>query len=234
MIHLGDCLDVLPTIPSASVDLILTDPPYYRCIDAEWDNCWPDEASFLAWMGLILEEFRRILKPDGSLYLWTSPQSSWGVEGEIRQRFSVLNRLVWDKSTQAGIHAFTQRHLLKKFFTASEICFFAEQQQLRPRGEVGERRPFFGDKSRPHTDVWRYQVPHHPGRHVCEKPTAMLSDIIRSSSRPGDLVFDAFAGSGSTGEAALSLGRRFIGIERDPVWHDRASRRLSANQGLLF
>ena len=185
-------------------------------------------------MGRVLDQFRRILKPDGSLYLWTSPQSSWGVEGEIRQRFDVLNRIVWDKSQQAGIHVFTQRHLLKKFFTASEICFFSEHQQNRPRGEVGERRPFFGDKSRPHTDVWHYHVPHHHGRHICEKPLAMLQDIIRSSTRENALVLDAFAGSGSTGEAALSLGRRFVGIERDPEWHQKASARIGAAQGLLF
>lgn len=78
------------------------------------------------------------------------------------------------------------------------------------------RRPFFVNKSVPYTDVWAYPpVQHYPGKHPCEKPALMLEHMIAASSRPGDVVADFFAGSGSTGKAAIRLGRHFIGAELD-------------------
>ena len=66
----------------------------------------------------------------------------------------------------------------------------------------------------PFTDVWTYpSVQAYPGKHPCEKPAAMMEHIVRTSSRPGDVVGDFFMGSGATGKAAWRLGRRFIGVE---------------------
>lgn len=91
------------------------------------------------------------------------------------------------------------------------------------------RRPFSVGDTPQWSDVWDFDpVPAYPGKHPCEKPLTLLSHIIAASSRPGALVLDAFAGSGSTGHAALMLGRRFIGIERDPAIFDQACERLSA------
>ncbi|HCN7969992.1 TPA: site-specific DNA-methyltransferase [Escherichia coli] len=76
------------------------------------------------------------------------------------------------------------------------------------------RRYFSVSVAVPYTDVWTHKpVQYYPGKHPCEKPADMLRQIITASSRPGDLVADFFMGSGSTIKAALSLGRRAIGIE---------------------
>ncbi|HIA7732010.1 TPA: site-specific DNA-methyltransferase, partial [Escherichia coli] len=76
------------------------------------------------------------------------------------------------------------------------------------------RRYFSVSVAVPYTDVWTYKpVQYYPGKHPCEKPADMLWQIINASSRPGDLVADFFMGSGSTIKAALSLGRRAIGVE---------------------
>lgn len=78
------------------------------------------------------------------------------------------------------------------------------------------RRPFFVTADVPYTDVWEFpSVQYYPGKHPCEKPAALMEHIIRSSSRPGDMVADFFMGSGSTVKAALKLGRRAIGVEMD-------------------
>ncbi|WP_282604978.1 DNA methyltransferase, partial [Vibrio crassostreae] len=69
LIH-ADCLTYLKTLEDNSVDLILTDPPYFQVKRNAWDNQWPDVASFLAWLDEVLLEFWRILKPSGSLYLF--------------------------------------------------------------------------------------------------------------------------------------------------------------------
>jgi adenine-specific DNA-methyltransferase len=83
------------------------------------------------------------------------------------------------------------------------------------------RRPFAIGPSDQFTDVWRFD-PEPPGRggsrHPCAKPLHMMEHIIRTTTRPGALVLDPFAGSGTTGAAAVALGRAFVGIEQDERW----------------
>ena len=94
-------------------------------------------------------------------------------------------------------------------------------------------RPFFADDYRPYTDVWDFPtVSTYPGKHPCEKPLSMMEHIVRTSSRPGDVVLDTFCGSGATAEAARNLDRRAIVGDFDRHWCDWTARRLS--QGNLF
>ncbi len=79
--------------------------------------------------------------------------------------------------------------------------------------------------------MWDFStVSSYPGKHPCEKPLALMEHIIRTSSRPGAVVLDCFAGSGTTGVAALNTGRRAILIERDPTYCEIARRRIEAAQ----
>ena len=122
----GDCLDVLPTLDSSSIDLILTDPPYFKVKDEPWDRQWETEAGFLAWLDTVLVEFARILKPNGSLYLFASPQMAARVEVLIGQRFNVLNRITWQKPPYATKAEMFRKEDLRMFFPASEAIIFAE------------------------------------------------------------------------------------------------------------
>lgn len=93
------------------------------------------------------------------------------------------------------------------------------------------RRPFSVTADVPYTDVWTFPtVQAYKGKHPCEKPAAMLEHIISASSRPGAVVLDCFAGSGSTLVAAKKLGRQYIGIEIDPHWVDVARGKLGETQ----
>ena len=92
------------------------------------------------------------------------------------------------------------------------------------------RRPFSVSADVPYTDVWTFPtVQAYKGKHPCEKPAAMLEHIITASSRPGAVVLDCFAGSGSTLVAAKKLGRDFIGIEIDPHWIEVCKAKLEDN-----
>ena len=94
------------------------------------------------------------------------------------------------------------------------------------------RRPFTIADRALSTDVWTYPaVAPYAGKHPCEKPVQMLEDMIRTSTRPGDLVLDPFAGSGSTLVAARNLGRRVVGVEKDERYCQQVAERLS--QGSL-
>jgi len=297
----GDCLELMRSMPADSVDLILTDPPYFKVKDEPWDNQWAKPDAFLSWLDSVLAEFQRILKPNGSLYMFASPQMAARVEVLTGSRFNILNSIRWQKAD--GWHKRTRKEDLRRYLTPWEAVIFAEQfgadnsakgetgyaaqcddlrgfvfeplrsyleaerkaaglsredvraffaaklgtkgkvsghfydraQWMLPTPEMYEwlrechnarggqylrreyedlRRPFAVDASTLHTDSWHFDaVRPYPGKHPCEKPAAMLEHIITASSRPCAVVFDAFMGTGSTGIAAVKLGRKFIGCE---------------------
>jgi len=122
----GDCLEVLPTLPASSVDLVLTDPPYHKVKKDAWDRQWKTPEDYLTWLRRVLVEFRRVLKPNGSLYLFASPQMSARVECCVGEVFDVLNRITWRKSE--GRHKASHKEGLRSFFPASEAIIFAEQR----------------------------------------------------------------------------------------------------------
>ena len=320
-IHQGDCLVVLPILPDSSIDLVVTDPLYYRVKAESWDRQWASAEDYLAWLDRVLIELRRVLRPNGSLYLFATPDMGARVECLVAQSFTVLNHLVWAKKGSKANQA--EKEALRSYFPSSERIIFAEQigadaiakgqagyeakcdearglvfepirayldeerkrcgltsaqiqdgmaeltgarytfekhsfsrsqwemptreqyeaaRALFNRQPGGEflrreyeelRRPFALSAAVPFTDVWACfdSVPHHRGKHICEKPLPLLRHLIAASSKPGAVVLDAFAGSGSTGDAALSLGRQCVLIEQDPKWCERARRRLG--QGRL-
>ena len=325
-IHTGDCLTILPTLPDNSVDLILTDPPYFRVKDLPWDRQWDKSDQYIAWLDKVLAEFQRVLRPNGSLYLFASPKMAAKVEYQIAKRFEVLNHIIWDKSSEPTKALMYGPDRFRHFVPKSERIIFAEHfgADNIAKGEAGYvakcdelrgfvfeplrkyladamvaaghtlvsvnqawrvwkggnggmsshwftqsqwalptkknyiwlqslfggtltrqyedlrlqyedlrlqyedlRRPFQVSADVPYTDVWTFRtVPTSKDKHPCEKPQDLLRHIIAASSRPNAVVLDAFAGSGSTGEAALALGRRFIGIELDPVWVTKITKRL--------
>jgi len=93
------------------------------------------------------------------------------------------------------------------------------------------RRPFSVTADVPYTDVWDFPtVQSYKGKHVCEKPLALMLHIVRSSTREGATVLDCFSGSAATGEACLRLGRNFIGVEKDEHWVTKGRERLAAVQ----
>ena len=322
----GDALELLQTLPSSSVDLIATDPPYFKVKKEAWDRAWDKPEAFLAWLDTILAEFQRVLKPNGSLYLFGSPKMAARVEVLIGERFNVLNRITWAKPMFSTKAEMTTKEILRTFFPTTEAVIFAEhpgnayaskgdeirgvtfeplrtyldgeriKAGLTPRavnGLLGNqmaghyftrvqwtlptlsnykklqatgyfqrpyehlradyehlradyehlradyehlradyehlRRPFSVTADVPYTDVWTFKtVNTYPGKHVCEKPLELMQHIVRTSSRPGAVVLDAFMGSGTTGAAALSLGRDFIGFDLDPHWFERARERCAA------
>jgi site-specific DNA-methyltransferase (adenine-specific) len=133
----GDALDVLRSLPDASVNLVVTDPPYFKVKAEWWDRQWEKPAGFLAWMGQLVDEWRRVLKPNGSLYVFASPQMAARVEGVVAERMKVLNSIVWAKPF--GTHNRQERSACRAFFPATERIVFAEQfgTDNVARGEAG-------------------------------------------------------------------------------------------------
>jgi site-specific DNA-methyltransferase (adenine-specific) len=126
-VECGDASEFSESLPADSVDLLLTDPPFFKVKDEAWDRQWDAPAEFLSWIGGLLDKWRRVLKPNGSLYVFASPQMAARVEVEVGQRFAVLNHVVWCKPPYSTKAEMFVKGDLRSFFPASERIVFAEQ-----------------------------------------------------------------------------------------------------------
>jgi adenine-specific DNA-methyltransferase len=136
-LHHGDCLDIMPRLEAGSINLIACDLPYFGVKADAWDNQWASRDAFLQWVGRVCDEWKRLLAPNGSVYAFASPKMAWYVEGVIRERFNVLNRISWIK--EAGWHQKSSEESLRCYFPQTEPIFFAENfnSDNIAKGEAG-------------------------------------------------------------------------------------------------
>ena len=120
-------------LPDGCVSLMTLDFPYYGVKDDAWDNAWESPEAFIAWMGSVLVPCRRVLAPNGSIYVFAAPQVRGGltmatrVECEVARHFSVLQRITWQKPEGSTKAEMFDKDTCRAFFPASEVIIFAEQ-----------------------------------------------------------------------------------------------------------
>lgn len=129
-VHNTDCLTLLAQLPDNSIDLIATDPPYYKVKGEAWDNQWQSKDDFFAWLDSILVEYHRVLKPAGSLYLFAGPHLATQVDIAVSRRFNLLNHVIWRKPT--GRHNGCNKESLRRYFPQTEHILFAESRKKLP------------------------------------------------------------------------------------------------------
>lgn len=199
----GDCIKLMRRLPTASVDLILTDPPYLvRYRDRLGRTVANDNNA--RWLTPAFTEMHRVLK-DGSFcisfYGWNQADRFIGAWRDAG--FRMVGHLVFPKRYASSRRFLAHHH---------------EQAYLLAKG----------DASAPHAVIsdlvdWAYTGNR---LHPTQKPLQALSPLIEAFSQPGGLVLDPFCGSGSTLVAARELGRDYLGIELDYRHHRTASERL--------
>ena len=241
----GDCLEALKQLPEGCADLVFADPPYNLQLGGELlrpdnskvdavDDDWDQFASFEAYDDFTrawLTECRRVLKPDGSLWVIGSYHNIFRV-GAILQDlgFWILNDVIWRKSNPMPNFKGT------RFTNAHETLIWAA------RGRGPKRYTFNYDAMKMANDElqmrsdWTLALCTGEERikgvdgqkaHPTQKPEALLHRVILASTRAGDLIIDPFFGTGTTGAAAKRLGRRFIGIEREAEYVAVAKTRIA-------
>ena len=131
----ADCLEAMKLIADNSIDLICTDPPYFKVKKDSWDRQWDKPKEFLSWLDSIAEQWQRILKPNGSLYCFASPRMSAQVEVMLMERFNVLTNIKWVK--EAGWHKRAAKEEARQFQTPSESIIFCEHYPAKSKGIGG-------------------------------------------------------------------------------------------------
>ncbi len=238
----GDCVEAMKRLPAASVDLVFADPPYNlqlggelnrpdgSHVDAVTDH-WDRFDSFAAydsftrgWLG----EARRVLKPDGALWVIGSYHNIFRVGAIVQDvGFWILNDVVWRKTNPMPNFKGT------RFTNAHETLIWASMGE-KARYQFNYRAmKTLNDELQMRSD---WVIPICGGQerlkenghkaHPTQKPEALLYRVLLATTEKGDVVLDPFFGTGTTGAVAKRLGRSWIGCEREPAYREVATRRI--------
>lgn len=243
-ILLGDSIATLKTLPAHSIDAVFADPPYnlqlggdllrpdnsqVDAVDDDWDK-FADFAAYDKFTYEWLSEAKRVLKPDGSLWVIGSYHNIFRV-GAILQNlgFWILNDIIWCKTNPMP------NFRGKRFTNAHETMIWASPSKDAKPCFNYEAMKNMNDEKQMRSD---WILPICSGRerlrgadgnkvHPTQKPESLLYRVIASSTKPGDVILDPFFGSGTTGAVAKQLGRHFIGLERDKTYAKHAEKRIA-------
>lgn len=242
---LGDFFQEVESIPDASVDLAIVDPPYFLsrggftvssgksvAVDkGDWDKPVSDDAPFdfhKRW----ISQVKRVLKANGAVVVSGTYHSIYECGYVLAlSDFHILNEIVWFKPN--GAPNLSGRRLAASHET---LIWAAKDRTSKHTYNYEELRniDFAGDPikkpGKQLRSVW--WIPTTPkrerqfGHHPTQKPEALIERIVMSFSKPGDVVFDPFMGSGTVGLVATRNNRNFIGIEQNSAYFDLAQQRL--------
>lgn len=238
----GDCVEMMRSLPAASVDMIFADPPYnlqlggdlhrpdgsqVDAVDDEWDK-FDSLATYDRFTHAWLAEAKRILKPGGSIWVIGSYHNIFRVGTALQdQGYWILNDIVWRKANPMPNFKGT------RFTNAHETLIWASMGEKARYTFNYRAMKTLNDELQMRSD-WLIPICGGQERlkkggtkvHPTQKPEALLYRILLASSNPGDVILDPFFGTGTTGAVAKRLGRHFIGIEREDDYIAAALERI--------
>ena len=239
----GDCIAAMRSLPSASVDLVFADPPYnlqlggdlnrpdgshVDAVTDHWDQ-FDSMAAYDTFTREWLTEARRVLKPDGALWVIGSYHNIFRV-GAILQDlgFWILNDIVWRKTNPMPNFKGT------RFTNAHETLIWASMGEKSRYHFNYRAMKTLNDELQMRSD-WVLPICAGAERlkengkkaHPTQKPEALLYRVLLATTEKGDVVLDPFFGTGTTGAVAKRLGRQWIGCEREDFYRSVAEKRIA-------
>ncbi|OHA51212.1 MAG: DNA methylase N-4 [Candidatus Terrybacteria bacterium RIFCSPLOWO2_01_FULL_40_23] len=232
-------------LPEDSIDMIFADPPYnlsnggfsvhagkrVSVNKGKWDESrgFQDDYNFHhKW----LEACKRILKPHGTLWVSGTYHSIYQCGYALQALgYHILNDISWFKPNASP-------NLSCRFFTASHetLIWARKEKKAKHVFNYQQMRKFSDDiihhQNKQMRSVWSIGTPKPEekkfGKHPTQKPLALLTRVVLSSTKPGDVVLDPFAGSSTTGLAAVANNRKFIGFDLEKNYLDLSIKRFKS------
>lgn len=239
MIAQSDCLDFLSSLGDDSVDLVLTDPPYFIGFDGGkgWDSQWKDEIEYLQWCEQWTNECVRVLKPNRMLVVFGTLKTDTFLRYKLETTSTHSNTLIpqneiiwsynWGGRTKSN---FARKHEYAWCWSKGQSFLFNAdsvrvERKLKNNPRTGQ--PF--ERGTIPTCVWEKNN-HTTSKeyvkwHATQKPFLILERLITAYTNTGDTVLDIFSGSGSTAISADNTDRDFIGCEFDKEYVELSRKR---------
>ena len=240
----GDCMEIMWDIPHSSVDLMIVDPPYnmYKKFGSE-EFSRQSMAEYEKFTRSWIERALPLLKKTASVYVCCDWFSGITIGAALADYFVLRNRITWQREKGRGALKNWKNGMEDVWFASVGDDYYFDVNAVKQRKKViapyrkdgvpkdwqeenGEKfRYTFPSNFWDDVTVPYWSMPENTP-HPTQKPEKLLAKIILASSRPGDLVFDPFGGSGSTAVTAKKLGRRYLTIEKDEKYCAMAAYRL--------
>jgi len=229
-LHLGNCVEVLQTIPSESINQIFADPPYnlsganfltvksgkpVACDKGEWDIIEDIHAFNETW----IQECIRVLADDGTIWISGTLHNHPSI-GVLLKKLNlwIINDIIWFKRNAAPL-------LSKNRLAPSTELIWLASKTKKYFFNYDLAKEINGGKQM--RNLWEINAKRHLTSHPTEKPETLLERIILLGSKEGDIVLDPFMGSGTTGVVAKRLNRKFIGSEINNEYFEIAQNRIN-------
>ena len=237
----ANCLEMMDAMiteyPQGCFDMIFADPPYFLSNGGitcqagkmvlvnkgDWDKSAGPEINHtfnLEW----ISRCQKLLKPNGTIWISGTMHVIYSIGYALQQLgFKLLNDIVWEKPNPPP-------NLACRYFTHSTemVLWAAKSTKSKHVFNYKDMRDINGGKQM--KSVWRFTSPTTQekihGKHPAQKPLALIERCILSSTNPGDFIFDPFAGSSTTGVAAIRTKRRFCGVEAEGEYIKLSIKRL--------
>jgi modification methylase len=244
-----DCVAAMAKLPTASIDMIFADPPYnlqlggnlFRpegglvdAVDDDWDK-FETFAAYDEFTRAWLNEARRILKPEGTIWVIGSYHNIFRVGAALQDAgYWILNDIVWRKANPMPNFRGT------RFTNAHETLIWASRSEDSRYTFNYRAMKALNDELQMRSD-WLFPICSGGERvkgegggkaHPTQKPEALLYRVLLACTKPGDVVLDPFFGTGTTGAVARRLGREWIGIERERRYVSVARARIDSTLAL--
>ncbi len=252
MLHQGDALKELKKLADDSAQVIIADPPYFNVLEDEaWDTQWKTPEAYLAWCEKWVGQCLRVLKEDGLCFIFGQlgkrEHTFLHLMSRLTQQHSFHDLIIWDRAVGYNERrdSFTPQYEMILVLRKGETVKFNKNAVRLPYSaktitEYLRDTRYKDLKARKeHLKMGKYatnilRVPSLKGMHKekvghpSQKPLRLIHKLIACSTDPDDLVLDPFLGSGTTAIAAQALGRRWIGIERQPEYVKMARQRIKS------
>lgn len=242
-----DCLEYLKSLPDNSIDLVLTDPPYFLGYDAGkgWDSQWSSDQDYLDWCKSWAVECARVLKPNRMMCVFGTLK----FDNFLRFKIDILSKITDMHSSEEIIWSYNWGGRSKKNFArkheyiwcfskGKDFLFNADEVRVERKQKKNIRTGEDYTQGTIPTCIWEKNN-HTTSKEYCkwhptQKPIEILERFIKAYTNPGDKVLDIFAGSASVMIACENTSRTFFGCELDEEYYELSKARYTELTGKNF
>ena len=217
-LYQGDCLEVMKDISDRSIGLVITDPPYEISTTGAGMYKQADKQYVKELNGMkdgfseeVLDELCRVMKKINIYFFCSQKQIIPLLDYFVKKKKCNWNILSWHKTNPIPACG-------NKYLTDTEFILFFREKGVKVYGSFDTKRTWYATPLN-QSDKKKYG-------HPTVKPLSILENLVVNSSQEGNIVFDPFMGSGTTGVACLNTNRNFIGIELDEGYFEIAQNRI--------